>query len=746
MRPDPGLPAANLMVNPMTTNTFTPPTWTPLARILIHRLIAERADACDCTPPALDAPWPLLGTLMAPRLSLSQTIFAPNEDEDDVDAAMRYLNQLTMDYAPGSDEPRPTENAHLAEDPPEDIAAAPQILTLPVQEVQLTLRLAASLQTMARVEQIVAPNAVFIIRNVPVEDLRETANLIKRLLLKSLKLAPDKDGMGTQYSPDIAFLTPTAHETSFKSGPKDFMKRVAVTFGLGIPVLILAPPGYAEDLPAAGVEFAPLSLPILLQHFALQWPGAEVRAALPHLPSEIDLAHLSLARTLLAFRQTKALDAAKILRATKPRVKPATVTPRLDQIHGYGAAGDLAKRMMADFATWQRGALAWSDLTRSALFYGPPGTGKTWLARAMGAEPSVNFVSASFARWQAAGHLGDMLREMRASFAEALAKAPSILFIDEIDAVGSRSADEHGRNRNYNRQVINSFLELLDGADGKEGVLIIGACNDPSAIDAAVLRPGRFDRKIEVPLPGAEALRSILCQHLPKDFADKNDIDQLARAATGYSAAETEALVREAKSTARQAGRKLQVADILNKLAPPDPHRETFDHQVAVHECGHAIMARLMGHEVLSVRLTPNGGETRRRPPSVPMTKTLTEEEMMIHLAGRVAEQLALGEVSTGSGGASAESDLAQATRLALAIEHRWGLGHEGLVWTDRSDADLLRDPTIRRQARLHLAVIEERIIEELRPHLMLLRAMAACLVEVRTLEGGALDHWISQI
>lgn len=738
------------MVTPMTKTAFPLPAWAPLARTLIHRLVADRAEACDCTPPAPDAPWPWIGQKMAPRLSLSQTIFAPNTVDDDADETMRYLNQLTMEYSPEIGRTRPAENAELPEDPPEEAPREPQVLDLPPTDMLLTLRLAASLRDQSCVDQMLRPKMVFVLRNVPEADLSALMRLFKTLFLKGLRLAPAIKDHGTQYTTDVALVVPNRHEIGNRAGPADFLKRLTGILGYGLPTLILAPEGYAEDLPVTAVKFAPLTREVMGLQLALHWPADQVHAALTQLPTDADLGTLPAARLLLAFRQSTALAAAKSLQklrpASKAGAKPAAVQPRLDQIAGYGAAGDLAKRMMADFATWQRGDLEWSDLTRSALFYGPPGTGKTWLAQAMGAEQGVNFVSASFARWQAAGHLGDMLREMRASFAEALAKAPSVLFIDEIDAVGSRMAEGHGNNRQYNRQVVNGFLELLDGADSKEGVLIIGACNDPSVIDPAVLRAGRFDRKVEVPLPGAEALASILRQHLPAGIAGEEDLETLTRAATGYSAAEAEALVREAKSAARQAGRSLQLVDILGQLAPPDPHRAAFDHQVAVHECGHAIMSHLTGHRVLSIRITPRGGETLRVQPFAPGTRTSIEDEMMIHLSGRVAEQLALGEVSTGSGGSAQDNDLAQATRLSLAIEHRWGLGHEGLVWTDRSDADLLRDPTIRRQTRLHLAVVEEGVVEELRPHLMLLRAMAACLIETRSLEGGDLEHWLSQI
>ncbi|MET4130648.1 hypothetical protein ACSSV6_004005, partial [Roseovarius sp. MBR-38] len=180
--------------------------------------------------------------------------------------------------------------------------------------------------------------------------------------------------------------------------------------------------------------------------------------------------------------------------------------PRLEDMAGDSPALLAARRMVADLLLWKAGQVAWSDLSRSTLFYGPPGTGKTWLARAMGASAGIACVTGSFAEWQAAGHLGDMLREMRKTFAEARSRAPCILFIDEIDAVGSRaSRDPH--NSNYRTQVINGFLGEMNAIALQEGVIVVGACNFIDRIDPAVLRAGRFDLKIKVPLPDAAGLR-----------------------------------------------------------------------------------------------------------------------------------------------------------------------------------------------------------------------------------------------
>ncbi|GLS79570.1 ATP-binding protein [Paracoccus marinus] len=148
-------------------------------------------------------------------------------------------------------------------------------------------------------------------------------------------------------------------------------------------------------------------------------------------------------------------------------------------------------------------------MQRSVLFFGEPGTGKSFLARAMAGSAGAKLVHGGFVQWQAAGHLGQMLGAMRRTFAEARAAAPAVLVIDEIDAVGSRSApDTH--NENYRRQVINGFLEDLDGLARMPGVLVVGTCNHPQAIDPSVLRPNVFGSKVQVPPPGRQAIKRTL--------------------------------------------------------------------------------------------------------------------------------------------------------------------------------------------------------------------------------------------
>ncbi|MEE2862358.1 MAG: AAA family ATPase [Paracoccus sp. (in: a-proteobacteria)] len=248
------------------------------------------------------------------------------------------------------------------------------------------------------------------------------------------------------------------------------------------------------------------------------------------------------------------------------------------------------------------------------LIVGPPGCGKTELARAMARELGIHLESGSYARWQANGHLGDMLKAMRASFATASSQAPSILFIDELDAFGSRTGRRSTQNQSYDTKVITGLLEQLDGIDGREGVTIIAACNHPDAIDPAILRAGRFDARVEIRLPDAEALAIILRQHLGSDVDDA-DLAALGHLTLGQSGADSAAAVRAARRVARRQKRLMSVQDRRNALVPnhlalPVAMRR----RAAIHKAGHAVVMTALGlGHVKILRLSLEGGETRLR-------------------------------------------------------------------------------------------------------------------------------------
>ncbi|MDR7028990.1 ATP-binding protein [Rhizobium rosettiformans] len=191
----------------------------------------------------------------------------------------------------------------------------------------------------------------------------------------------------------------------------------------------------------------------------------------------------------------------------------------VETLSGYGAARTWAFDLKADLALWRQGNLRWDEISTRLLLSGPPGTGKTMFARALCNTLQVPLLATSVADWLEPGFLGDVLQRMSAAFAFAAEKAPSILFIDEIDNIGSRQTSAASRSHDdYWTSMINRMLELLDGTSKREGVIVIGATNLPERIDPALLRSGRLETHIPIPMPDTDALVGILAIHLGSDL------------------------------------------------------------------------------------------------------------------------------------------------------------------------------------------------------------------------------------
>lgn len=303
----------------------------------------------------------------------------------------------------------------------------------------------------------------------------------------------------------------------------------------------------------------------VLRHVSEAVHGAEKRWSIEPRPDHVVLEKIGPEVLQLAMRkdQTAREYAAKCVaiagNMAKVRDKPAL--KGFARVPAMGAVLDWGRTLAADLAAYKRGEIGWADVDRGAVICGPPGTGKTSFAAALAEECKVPLVATSYASWQAKGHQGELLRAMQRTFAEARKLAPCLLFIDEIDSFPNRqklSAD-HG---DYLRPVVNGLLAEIDGALGREGVVVLGACNSSDGLDPALLRAGRLERTINVGLPDADGLADILRVHLAEELPGA-DLAQIARVGRGMSGADVERAVREARRTARAAGRRLFVGDLL---------------------------------------------------------------------------------------------------------------------------------------------------------------------------------------
>lgn len=236
--------------------------------------------------------------------------------------------------------------------------------------------------------------------------------------------------------------------------------------------------------------------------------------------------------------EPKSLDGIDVVRPVKPAEASekegsdsASVDPvnpehsRLRQLlvetlPGYGEARDWALDLKADLQLWRNGELAWSEMSTKLMLSGPPGTGKTTYARALCNTLQVPLLVTSVASWLEPGYLGDVLKRMSRAFELARENAPVILFIDEIDNIGSRFGGKREQHDDYWRSLINRLLELLDGTSKTEGVIVVAATNLPEKIDPALLRSGRLEKHVAIPMPDTEGLVGILTHHLGVDLSD----------------------------------------------------------------------------------------------------------------------------------------------------------------------------------------------------------------------------------
>ena len=330
-----------------------------------------------------------------------------------------------------------------------------------------------------------------------------------------------------------------------------------------------------------------------------------------------------------------------------------------------------------------------ATMPKGVLLVGPPGTGKTMLAKAVAGEANVPFFSISGSEFVEM-FVGMGASKVRDLFKQAKEKAPCIIFIDEIDAIGQkRNAGAMGGN-DEREQTLNQLLTEMDGFEGNSGVMILAATNRPESLDPALTRPGRFDRRVPVELPDLDGREKILRVHAKKvKIADDVDFRTVARMASGASGAELANIVNEAALRAVRSGRKFAtqadmeesievvIAGYQKKNAILSDKEKMA---VAYHEIGHALVAALQTHSapVQKITIIPRTSGALGYTMQVEqdnhylMTKEEIENKIATYAGGRAAEEVALGSVSTG-----ASNDIEQATKLARAMITRYGMSEE---------------------------------------------------------------------
>ncbi len=367
--------------------------------------------------------------------------------------------------------------------------------------------------------------------------------------------------------------------------------------------------------------------------------------------------------------------------------------PSTEGIHFDDVAGEEeAKESLKEIVDYLHNPKKYTDIGASMpkgiLLVGPPGTGKTMLAKAVAGEAGVPFFSMSGSEFVEM-FVGMGASKVRDLFKQAKEKAPCIVFIDEIDAIGKKRDGQIGGN-DEREQTLNQLLTEMDGFEGNNGVIILAATNRPESLDPALTRPGRFDRRVPVELPDLIGREAILKVHAKKiKVADNIDFHTIARMAVGTSGAELANIINEAALRAVRSGRtvveqsdleesiEVVIAGYQKKNAiMTDSEKKT----VSYHEIGHALVAALQSHSapVQKITIIPRTsgalGYTMQveENDKVLMTKREIENKIATLTGGRAAEEIAFGEITTG-----ASNDIEQATRLARAMITRYGMSEE---------------------------------------------------------------------
>jgi cell division protease FtsH len=397
---------------------------------------------------------------------------------------------------------------------------------------------------------------------------------------------------------------------------------------------------------------------------------------------------------------------------------------------------------------------------KGVLMVGPPGTGKTLLARAVAGEAGVVFFAltgSSFVEM----FVGVGASRVRSLFADARKQAPSIIFIDEIDAIGGKRGGNGFGSNDEREQTLNQLLSEMDGFEPGSNVVVMAATNRVETLDAALLRPGRFDRTVEIPLPNQAERTAILAIHCKGKTIDPDvDLGAVSRGTPGFSGADLANLVNEAAINAVRSDRSIVTADdftlardrlLLGRRDASNALLPDEKHSVAVHEAGHALVAALSDHTdpVAKVTILPRGqalGVTEQLPEAERhlYPESYLIDSLAVRLGGRAGELVMLGEASTG-----ASNDLESATGLATRMVREFGLSPElgpigyggdqgGSPFAGRPYSEETQRAIDKEVAAL-LRTAETRAISLLNDNREIFDRVVALLLEKETIDGSEL-------
>ncbi|MBK6319915.1 MAG: ATP-dependent zinc metalloprotease FtsH [Dehalococcoidia bacterium] len=438
------------------------------------------------------------------------------------------------------------------------------------------------------------------------------------------------------------------------------------------------------------------------------------------------------------------------------------------------AGVDEAKEELAEVVEFlkypEKFAALGARIPKGVLLVGPPGTGKTLLSRAVAGEAGVPFFSISGSEFVEM-FVGVGASRVRDLFDQAKKNAPCIVFVDEIDAVGRQRGAGLGGSHDEREQTLNQILVEMDGFDTGTNVIVIAATNRPDILDPALLRPGRFDRKVILDAPDVKGREAILAVHAKgKPIADDVLVPTLAKSTPGFSGADLANLVNEAAILAARRNKKIitmkEFEEAVDRvIAGPERKSRVMSPKekrlTAYHEGGHTVCAFFLDHhdpphKVTIVSRGMAGGYTRFLPDEEThyRTPSMFKDQLVSALGGHAAEELIFGEASTGP-----SNDIEQVTRIARAMVTRWGMSDrlgprtfgktEEMVFLGREIAETRNysekiAEEIDDEVRRLIEEAQERARQMLRDKRDILEKLVNVLMEVETLEGETLTRLLS--